>query len=483
MTTLFFDQYSEFIDNDNRNQRFEMQTTSEYQTNRCQAFLPPELIQGKRVLDLGCCVAAMGQWCLANGAAHYTGIDMQESYVTLANAMLSKYWPADKYEVLATDLIAFLAECEQYDVIICLGIYTYTDVFEFVKTLAQKCKDWVIIDGNTSAVPYQEDLPIIELVPEHRMNNEVDGTNLVGVAVRPMPAALKLVFGINGFECNGFVVPAPTEGSNCAYNDVLVVARRSAMRPTRFAMRFTRSQTQQALPLLRDALVDPQKNAVPFRTYSNATVIKPGSWKFDDEVAKRFKQEALNNIPDYVKVVQLTCDIFAAELNKDAAVLDVGSALGFTIGKMIDAGFVNAYGSEQSESMLLNSAHKDHIFLNSKVPTVFKKWDGVSINWTLHFIREREEYLREVFTKMSEGAILIVTDKMDFTEEQQQQYIAFKIERGMTEEEIAEKTAAIEGVLVTKPLEWYLSTLQQIGFKGIEVINSRFMFNTIRCYK
>jgi hypothetical protein len=107
----------------------------------------------------------------------------------------------------------------------------------------------------------------------------------------------------------------------------------------------------------------------------------------------------------------------------------------------------------------------------------------VLANWTLHFIRERDEYLADVFAHMREGGILILTDKMQASPFVHDRYHDFKRAQGLTEEQIQKKQAAIEGVLVPYSLEWYLDTLKEIGFREATIIDGSWGFVSLLCFK
>ena len=87
----FFDVYKEFITRDPRSNRKNWTVTSESLTKRCAALLPIEMIKGKKILDLGSCIGAMGQWCLENGAEHYTGVEIQKEFRDISQSLLSKH--------------------------------------------------------------------------------------------------------------------------------------------------------------------------------------------------------------------------------------------------------------------------------------------------------------------------------------------------------------------------------------------------------
>lgn len=78
---------------------------------------------------------------------------------------------------------------------------------------------------------------------------------------------------------------------------------------------------------------------------------------------------------------------------------------------------------------------------------------------------------------------LILTDKMQFTNDDRNNYHTWKKSNGLTDEQILQKEKSLVDVLMVKPLQWYLDILKECGFKDIEVIHKHFMYNTIRCFK
>lgn len=208
---------------------------------------------------------------------------------------------------------------------------------------------------------------------------------------------------------------------------------------------------------------------------------KPGSWKFNETIAKQFYQEASLNIPDYLKIISLITptvrEIFGE--NNELFILDVGSAIGYTVDKLLGDGFKNVYGVDSSRDMINYSQHAERIYHSDQIPTD-KKWDVIIINWTLHFIKDRQEFLCSAYDSLLPGGLLFLTEKtLSPSEIDSINYKDFKIAQGMSLTEIENKTRSLEGILVSKPLEWYIETLEFLGFKDISIINSRFMFKTI----
>lgn len=491
--------FKRFIDLDNRTLRNFNTVTSEVMLNKCLATLPKDKIQGKTILDLGCCLGAMGAWAIENGAKHYTGIEIQEKYVQQANMLFCEHGFDDNvFSIIQSDVVKFLKDSEsQYDIIICIGVvFAIPDILDFIKEISLKCTDYIIIDSIAPHFFYNN-LPVIEVIKDQKINSASDEntpsyfSSFTGIGLLPSKEALDLLFLTNGYLTEQ-IFPIPVKNTDDVYNDGIQTGNKDKpiLNPNRFLLKCVRKTNYLAtdiVPSVYESLTsqrdDAKKTVWPTKQSDSDTVIKAGSWSFDENVAGRFRQEALNNIPDYIKVIDLSINRAKEHFPDDFCqryVLDVGSAIGETVGAFIDAGFGNVYGVEKSFDMIKKSKHIDRIIASDTIPILgISRWDIVTLNWTLHFIQEREQFLQDLYNRMAPGGLLILTDKMDSDDLTKQQYNDFKRDRGMSDDEILAKQKAIEGVLTTKHLSWYFETLSKIGFKNINQINTRLMFRTL----
>lgn len=205
-------------------------------------------------------------------------------------------------------------------------------------------------------------------------------------------------------------------------------------------------------------------------------------WEFDDQVANRFRNEALQHIPDYERVINTCLDIAHKKgYAKECNVIDVGSATGTTVDRFVSAGYTNVYGVEASEAMIARSLHKDRIIHSSIFPNIESYF--VMANWTLHFVNQREEYVRSVYNRLAKGGSFVLTEKTTQSELIKSLYYEWKISNGVDPLYILQKEQDLKGVMVTYPAEWYIEMLRHVGFTEVEVINSRFGFVTFYCEK
>jgi len=203
------------------------------------------------------------------------------------------------------------------------------------------------------------------------------------------------------------------------------------------------------------------------------------SWIFDEAVATRFQHEAESHIPSYNVVINKSVDFAKKTLQPDDLIIDVGSALGFTINKFKAAGFKNVIGVDNSTAMISKSLYSDTIVHSSTLPV--NKYKLVLINWTLHFILDKQEYLQSVYNSLDNG-YLILTDKMKQSDKVKEMYYDFKRNNGVADEYIYQKEDSLKTIMHCKSVEWYTSQLTAIGF-DIEIIHADLGFVTFLCYK
>lgn len=202
-------------------------------------------------------------------------------------------------------------------------------------------------------------------------------------------------------------------------------------------------------------------------------------WTFDEAVAIRFQHEAESHIPSYNTVINKSVDFAKKTLQPNDLIIDVGSALGFTINKFKAAGFKNVMGVDNSLAMIEKSLYSDTIIHSSTFP--INKYKLVLINWTLHFIIDKQEYLQSVYDSLDNG-YLILTDKMKQSDTVKEMYYDFKRNNGVADEYIYQKEDSLKTIMHCESVEWYTSHLPAIGF-NIEIIHADLGFVTFLCYK
>lgn len=203
-------------------------------------------------------------------------------------------------------------------------------------------------------------------------------------------------------------------------------------------------------------------------------------WIFDESVASRFQHEAESHIPSYNTVINKSIHFAKKKLHIDDLIIDVGSALGFTIKKFKDAGFRNVVGVDNSPAMISKSLYSDSIIQSSVLPNDIYKL--VIINWTLHFILDKQTYLRTVYDSLHHDGYLILTDKTTQSDTIKEMYYDFKRSQGVSDEYIYQKEKKLQNIMHCESVDWYVSYLKVLGF-GVEIIHADLGFVTFLCHK
>lgn len=206
-----------------------------------------------------------------------------------------------------------------------------------------------------------------------------------------------------------------------------------------------------------------------------------GSWEFNPAVANMFVDHARQHIPNYDLVIDKSVDI-CSQLSRSASIIDVGCATGETIRRLHAAGFNNLTGVESSQAML---QHCDYNLAKYQHSDQFpmETFDAVICNWTLHFIKNKIDYLRNIYHNMANSGVLVLSEKTSLDPVSIHFYHAWKHSNGVSWEDIRSKEAAIKGIMYINDPDWYIDTLLHMGFKNIQIIDASWCFTTFMCKK
>jgi SAM-dependent methyltransferase len=478
---MFFDQYSEFVDSDVRSHRGTTRVTIETLDKRCQALLPAWLVKDKTILDLGHCLGAFGHWALSNGASHYTGVDIQQDFCDKSKELLSNYWTDDKYSIECVDTLEFLNIGKQYDIVIASGIiHCYFNSISFLEAVARSTKEVIVIE--TQEADESDSIPSIQFKIFNMVSPNI-GKPYAGWSTAVGFGAMRAIMGENGFELYGErIYPQKIEGTHDAYNDEIEINTSNIYAaPKRYMVRYKRTRRPARSSLQYNVLNNVQKNNPAYVHANKSKIIKGEKWEFDDTIASRFQEEANSNIPDYQRVIEMCQQIADRKFSKNSVIVDVGSALGYTVNTFLTKGYGNVYGVESSQAMINNSMHKDRIILSESFPHMTA--DFVMANWTLHFVNERKKYIEDVYNNLNTGGVFVLSDKTPQSDIIKEMYYDFKRSNGVTDEYIYEKEKKLQGYMNLLPIQWYLDTLKEVGFNDIQIVNSKYGFVTLYCEK
>lgn len=180
--------------------------------------LPAERIAGKRILDIGSFIGQTGDWCLNNGAASYTGVEISADFANTSRELLGKYHADKNWTIINCGLEDFFKHnTEKYDIVFCWGVlFGHHDHAYVLRELAKRGSHVIVEsrhpkwmwNGNQDVIAYDFWYDLEYTVPYTEWQTG-DMTMLAAVngsikctAANSSIAALKLLMEINGFTAN-----------------------------------------------------------------------------------------------------------------------------------------------------------------------------------------------------------------------------------------------------------------------------------------
>ena len=169
---------------------------------------------------------------------------------------------------------------------------------------------------------------------------------------------------------------------------------------------------------------------------------------------------------------------------KDVTVVDVFEGVGkYTSNKMTAHalrklelnGFINLYGVDNSRSML-DYCHTKATLYHSNILQE-RQYKAIIMNWTLHFIKQKFEYLEHCSKNLQEDGFIILSDKTNKDSFLIERYHDFKRDCGVSEEEIIGKQQAVEDMMYIDDINWYFDQGKKLGF-NVDIIDADFCFTT-----
>ena len=205
-----FNQQPEFISLDPRSKRpkgLGYAVNPDFMLARHTALIPPDLIKGKRVLDLGSCLAATGAWCLSSGASFYMGVEIDEEFFINSTNCLKKYYPPESWSIQKSSIEDFLSRNkEKYDVLIASGVmYGSENPTDLLKSFS-KCADFLIIESVQMPTIFNSQILSLEtlnaLNKDPRIAEFLDSESYISVGQRGMVTSGEKSVLFSGFNPN-----------------------------------------------------------------------------------------------------------------------------------------------------------------------------------------------------------------------------------------------------------------------------------------
>ena len=223
---------------------------------------------------------------------------------------------------------------------------------------------------------------------------------------------------------------------------------------------------------------------------------------FDEQVVAVFDDMIRRSVPGYGAAIAMTM-VFAEQYAQAASnCYDLGCSTGastIALRKGIKKSDCRIVSVDKSPAMIERckeivatdiSDVPVEVVLGDIKDIEIKRASVVVLNYTLQFFppTERDAMLKKIYDGMLPGGCLILSEKIAFRDEQQQQFQIdmhhdFKRLNGYSKTEISQKRKAIENVLIPDTLLKHQERLELCGFKRSYLWFQCFNFVSIAAFK
>ncbi len=227
-----------------------------------------------------------------------------------------------------------------------------------------------------------------------------------------------------------------------------------------------------------------------------------GAFKFDEKVASVFPDMIRRSVPGYGAIIS-AIGLLAGRFCQDhSQCYDLGCSLGaatLSMRHQIRAKDSRIIAVDNSEAMIesfrkLLAQDEGNVEVDVKCADIrdieIENASVVVLNFTLQFIpiADRKGFLRKIYRGMLPGGILILSEKLHFSDPRQQvlqteMHHAFKRAQGYSDLEISQKRTALENVLIAESFDQHRQRLADVGFSSAEVWFQYFNFASIIALK
>jgi len=208
-----------------------------------------------------------------------------------------------------------------------------------------------------------------------------------------------------------------------------------------------------------------------------------GAFQFDESVVAVFPDMIQRSVPGYQTILTGIGELTQQHAQPNSNLYDLGCSLGaatLTMRRNVTHKNCQIIAIDNSEAMIKRAQEYLHAY-HSDIPVQLhcadmtqvniKNASVVIINFTLQFIdpEQRESLLKMIYDGLNPGGILILSEKLHFTDPALQTsiehlHLQFKRANGYSELEISQKRSSLENVLITDTEQEHLNRFKKVGF-------------------
>lgn len=227
------------------------------------------------------------------------------------------------------------------------------------------------------------------------------------------------------------------------------------------------------------------------------------AFTFDEKVVNVFPDMIRRSVPGYSAIIS-AIGLLAGRFSQDhSRCYDLGCSLGaatLSMRQQIQAEDCRIVAVDNSEAMVerfrkrLSEDEGEGVAVELQCADIrdieISRASVVVLNFTLQFIpvADRWAFLQKLYQGMLPGGILILSEKLRFSDPRQQalqtdMHHAFKKAQGYSDLEISQKRTALENVLIAETFVEHQRRLLEVGFSSAEVWFQYFNFASMIALK
>ena len=209
---------------------------------------------------------------------------------------------------------------------------------------------------------------------------------------------------------------------------------------------------------------------------------KNANWTFEG-IEKSFDKHISTSVPMYKESHNIALDLADFFLKDNSNILDIGCSTGIFLNQLVKRSKkekTKFFGVDNTASMIIfckkkNSKkikfyHKDYL----KFKKLNLKFDLISCFYTLSFVppQMRQEFVNKIFNELNWGGGFVLFEKIRAPDARFQDifnltYQDFKLSKGLSEEEIVNKSRSLKGVMEPFSDKGNLLMLKRAGFQDV----------------
>lgn len=209
---------------------------------------------------------------------------------------------------------------------------------------------------------------------------------------------------------------------------------------------------------------------------------KPGSFVFDQRVAKVFEDMISRSVPGYQQILEMLPTLARQFSFAGKNYYDLGCSLGaglLAMSQGLPNTGIRLFGIDNSPAMIEQAKNNlsglDAEFIENDLMSVELSNAGmVLMNFTLQFIalENRDHLVRSIYSSLTNGGAFVLSEKVRFEDDKTEQLLIdihhqYKADQGYSALEIAKKRDAIINVLIPESLNTHIQRLENAGFSVV----------------